>query len=72
MTFSEYGNFIRNVRNRIANDTPEYLPNFDELFISDQKEYSELNAQQQLQDNFKFLMDWNTFNSELKSVGITK
>ena len=26
ITFAEWGNFIQNVRNRIAKDTPEYLP----------------------------------------------
>ena len=72
ITFSEYGNFLRTVRNRIACDTPEYLPNFDELFISEQKENTEMNAQQQLQDNYKFLMDWNTFDSNLKNTGIKK
>lgn len=72
ITFAEWGNFIQNVRNRIAKDTPEYLPNFDELFMPGYKEYSEMDAQQQLQENIKFLVEWNTFASNTNKNGIIK
>ena len=72
ITFSEWGNFIQNVRNRILKDTPEYLPNFDELFMPGHKEYSESDIQQKLQENFKFLVDWNTFDSNNNRSGIKK
>ena len=67
-----YGNFIQNVRNRITKDTPEYLPNFDELFMPGYKEYSESDIQQKSQENFKFLVDWNTFDSKNDKSGIKK
>ncbi len=72
ITFSEWGNFIQNVRNRITKDTPEYLPNFDELFMPGYKEYSESDIQQKSQENFKFLVDWNTFDSKNDKSGIKK
>lgn len=72
ITFSEWGNFIQNVRNRILKDTPEYLPNFDELFMPGHKEYSESDIQQKSQENFNFLVDWNTFDSNNKRSGIKK
>lgn len=72
ITFSEWGNFIQNVRNRIAKDTPEYLSNFDELFMPGHKEYSESDAQQKSEENIKFLVDWNTFDLNNSRSGIKK
>ena len=63
MTMAEYGQFLSNVRNRIALSTPEYLPYFDELFVpnynislSEQEKYYEENKEQ---EDLKFGIDWN-------------
>ena len=36
------------------------------------KEYSKMDAQQQLQENIKFLVEWNTFASNTNKNGIKK
>ena len=75
ITMSEYGQFLKNVRNRIKNDTPEYLSKFDMLFYPNYRETSnlldeELQKIYQLEEDYykenkkqedmKFSFDWNT------------
>ena len=68
ISFSEWGNFLQNVRSRIENDTPEYLPYFDDLFMSGRKDISESDTQQLSEENYKFLTEWNTFKSDNKKA----
>lgn len=75
MTMAEYGQFLQRVREEIARDTPEYLPNFDQLFLPNSQQYDILSEEQLsllslseresyakkiAMENDKFSIDWNT------------